>query len=251
MSRTSSYKGPGRSHKVLWVVLALLLVLVIAVAAYLNTYYPADSRAMDALAHPAPGVTVEAAGDGALAFLPDDPTAGLIFYPGGKVEYTAYAPLMEACAQKGVLCVLVKMPFNLAVFDPNAADGIQEQYPQVTDWYMGGHSLGGVMAGSYVAKHAEDYEGLCLLASYSTEDLSDSGLRVLSVTATEDRVLNWEKYTEALGNLPDNATYAELEGGCHGQFGSYGPQKGDGIPTISGEEQTVLTADAMAALMTP
>ena len=32
-----------------------------------------------------------------------------------------------------------------------------------------------------MSKHTEDFEGLVLLAAYSTEDLSDSGLKVLSV----------------------------------------------------------------------
>ncbi len=84
--------------------------------------------------------------------------AGLIFYPGGKVEYTAYQPLMAACAERDILCVLVEMPFNLAVFDINAADGIQEQYPEVGHWYIGGHSLGGSMAASYLSKHTEKFD---------------------------------------------------------------------------------------------
>ena len=36
-----------------------------------------------------------------------------------------------------------------------------------------------------------------------------------------------------------------LNGGCHAQFGSYGPQDDDGVPTISGEEQVQQTADAI------
>lgn len=246
----SRYQGKKRSNKPLFIVVAVLLVLVIAAAAYLNTYYPASGEALYVLDNPPAGVTVEQ-GEGWTAFLPEDPAAGLIFYPGGKVEYTAYAPLMAACAQEDILCVLVEMPFNLAIFDPNAADGVQARYPEVEDWYLGGHSLGGVMASSYAAKHTEDYEGLCLLASYSTQDLSESGLKVLTVTATEDGVLNWEKYTRALANLPGDRTEVSIEGGCHGQFGSYGPQAGDGTPAISGKEQTALTAQAIAALMAP
>lgn len=57
---------------------------------------------------------------------------------------------MESLAQKGILCVLVRMPFNLAVFDVNAADGIREMFPEITDWYIGGHSLGGSMAAAYL-----------------------------------------------------------------------------------------------------
>ena len=35
---------------------------------------------------------------------------------------------------------------NLAVLDMNAADSIPERFSEVTDWYIGGHSLGGAMA---------------------------------------------------------------------------------------------------------
>ncbi|MBQ3601265.1 MAG: alpha/beta hydrolase, partial [Lachnospiraceae bacterium] len=112
-----------------------------------------------------------------------------MFYPGGKVEYTAYLPLMNSLAEEGILCVLLKMPFNLAVLDMNAADGIQEQFPEIENWYIGGHSLGGAMAASYLETHANDYQGLILLGSYSTADLSTTELEVLSIYGSEDTVL--------------------------------------------------------------
>lgn len=90
-------------------------------------------------------ISVNRTDGGALVFDPSA-KAGLLFYLGGKVEYTAYSPLMRACAEQGILCVLVKMPCNLAILDMNAADGIAVQYPEIEDWYIGGHSLGGAMA---------------------------------------------------------------------------------------------------------
>ena len=77
--------------------------------------------------------------NGVTVFAPEDPSAGLIFYPGGKVEHTAYVPLLRTCAERGVLCVLVRMSFNLAVFNVNGANGIPEQFPGVEYWYLGGH----------------------------------------------------------------------------------------------------------------
>ena len=94
----------------------------------------------------------------AVGFVPDEAVQGLIFYPGGKVEHIAYAPLMRKLADHGILCVLVEMPLNLAVMDIDAADGIQERYPQIKSWYIGGHSLGGSMAASHAAKNASGYE---------------------------------------------------------------------------------------------
>ena len=173
----------------------------------------------------------------------------MIFYPGGKVEYTAYVPLMQACAEKGILCVLVEMPFNLAVLDVNAADGIQREYPEIEDWYIGGHSLGGSMAASYLARHTEDYEGLILLGSYSTADLSDTDLDVLSVFGSEDQVMNREKYDENKSNLPTAFTETVIDGGCHAYFGMYGAQEGDGTPTITNEEQIRITVENIVKVM--
>ena len=223
---------------------AVILTACLACGIYLGSYYHADSLAFESIEQPAYGVTVSREDD-RIIFAPEEPRAGLIFYPGGKVQYEAYAPLMEACAEKGLLCILLHMPGNLAVLDINAADGIQEEYPEIHTWYMGGHSLGGSMAASYVSSHAEDYEGLFLLASYSTEDLSGSGLKVLSIYGSEDGVLKMDSYEKYKTNLPSDFSEVILAGGCHAYFGCYGAQKGDGTPTISNEEQIRLTAEAI------
>ena len=43
-------------------------------------------------------------------------------------------------------------------------------------------------------------------------------------------------------NLPAGFTEVILDGGCHAYFGMYGPQDGDGTPTISNEDQIYMTA---------
>lgn len=239
-------KDRQRRKRLIWITAAVVVLaaIVIACAVYVNDYYRADTNAIAAFA-PADNVEVITPKDGMIVCVPENPQTGLIFYPGGKVEYSAYVPLMKALAGEGVQCVLVKMPFNLAVLDVKAADGIREQYPEIEDWYMGGHSLGGSMAASYLADHAEEFEGLFLLGSYSTADLSDSGLDVLSVYGSEDLVLNREKYSEYVSNLPEDFTEYVIDGGCHAYFGMYGPQAGDGTPTISNEEQIKITVSVV------
>lgn len=233
----------ARKRRRLWIILGAALAAILLVCAgfavYVGDYYHADAAAVQAMAI-SDDITVCKIGRDNLVFAPPNPKAGLIFYPGGKVEYTAYAPLIRACAEKGILCVLVKMPCNLAVLDMNAADGIAGQYPDIDAWYIGGHSLGGAMAAAYAADHSGELDGLILLAAYSTKDLNESGLDVLSVYGSEDRVLNQEKYERYRGNLPPEAAESVIDGGCHAGFGSYGAQKGDGIPAITNEEQIIM-----------
>lgn len=227
------------------VVLALAII-VGACAIYLGDYYRADNEAIGAFLPQ--GVTWKEE-SGRIVFEPEGATKGFIFYPGGKVEYTAYIPLMQACAEEGILCVLVEMPFNLAVFDVNAADGIQKEYPEIEEWYIGGHSLGGSMAASYIAENAKEYEGLILLGSYSTADLSDTDLAVLSGFGSEDKVMNREKYDKNKSNLPNDFIEFVIDGGCHAYFGMYGAQEGDGTPTITNEEQIRITVENIVKVM--
>lgn len=229
---------------VLCVISGVLLLLFAAVAVYVGNYYHADAKAVAAM-ESEEDISVVAL-DGAVAFKPESAEVGFIFYPGGKVEHTAYAPLMRECAERGILCVLIEMPYNLAVLDIDAAEGISQQFPEISRWFIGGHSLGGSMAAAYLEKHAEDYAGLVLLGSYSAADLSEAALKVISLYGSEDGVLNGEKYAENEKNLPEGFVEEIISGGCHAGFGEYGAQAGDGKPTITSARQIEITAEILA-----
>lgn len=230
----------------LFPVLAILLIVITTCGIYVSDYYHADTIAIEKFSA-STNVRKTTLADGVIAYSSGNAETGLIFYPGGKVEYTAYEPLMLACAEQGILCVLLKMPFNLAVLDVNAADGIQDHFPEIEEWYIGGHSLGGSMAANYLAKNANNFKGLILIASYSTTDLSEDDLKALSIYGSEDNVLNHEKYKEYKTNLPGDFEEIVLDGACHAYFGMYGEQDGDGTPTIENEEQIQITAEKISA----
>lgn len=175
----------------------------------------------------------------------------IIFYPGGLVDYHSYLPLLTSCAEKGFVCFIVKMPLNFAFMNKDAAGKFIKKYPEIKNWYIAGHSLGGAMAAAYASKHKEVFEGLILLAAFSTHDISDSGLRVLSIYGSNDRVLNMNHYNKNKKNLPaqsekNGLTEIVIDGGNHAQFSSYGTQKGDGKANITSEEQQERTAAAIA-----
>ena len=86
-----------RTRTIRSVCLTVLLVFGIGGYAHVSNYYQADETALEAMAYQTDSVQAEQDGN-VIWFVPEDPTAGLILYPGGKVEYTAYAPLLRACA---------------------------------------------------------------------------------------------------------------------------------------------------------
>ena len=152
---------------------------------------------------------------------------GIIFYPGGKVEAIAYAPILAKLADEGYTCVLVEMPMNLAVFNIKGADKVYENFPDIEKWYLMGHSLGGAMASSYCEKNYDKLDGLILLGAYP---VNDAEIDTLVIYGSEDLGLDLEK----LEGFDD---VHRLEGGNHAYFGNYGEQEGDGTATMSRDTQ--------------
>lgn len=185
-------------------------------------------------------VVVIVQNDKTIEFVPKLYDKGFIFYPGGKVEAEAYAPLLKRLASMGVLCVAVKPAFDLACFNENVADDIIEEYSNL-EWFIGGHSFGGVIASHYASKNENKISGVALLASYSKSNLRNS--YVISIYGSNDEVLNMNNYEKNKKNLPDSFEEYVIDGGCHAYFGNYGEQKGDGEASISVASQQVQTVN--------
>lgn len=228
--------------------LAAILVLVFAAGClwYINDYYKSDVT-MQQYFQDDSIVAMEETEYGLYMDGPGNESA-LIFYPGAKVEYTAYVPLLYQLAEKGVDIFLIKMPCNLAFFGQNKADDVIKKY-EYEKWYLGGHSLGGAMAAYYAAEHPDDLEGLIFLAAYSTKDLQEDDFSVISLYGSEDGVLNMDKMEESRAYMPANYTEICIEGGNHAQFGDYGEQKGDGTASISRQEQQNQTVEAVTKMI--
>ena len=235
-------KKRGKKKWILISVAAVLLILTGAMLIYLLTYYHADPSALQALNSDA-SVRVEETDYGWYFDGPSE-TDALVFYPGGRVEETAYAPLLHLLAERGMDVCLVKMPFRLAVFGSGRAEDVMKEY-NYSNWYIGGHSMGGAFAAFYVAKHEADFRGLVLLGAYSTKPIGKD-VPVLMIYGSEDQVVRKEKLEEGK-KLAENCKELCIAGGNHAQFGNYGVQKGDGESTISAEEQQRQTVDFIAA----
>lgn len=172
----------------------------------------------------------------------------IVFYPGAFVEPESYSIWAEQLAENGYSVAIAKMPFELAILSGKKADKILEDFPN-KDYVIGGHSLGGVMASRYANTNLSDkhLKGVYFMASYPDKKgtLKNSDLPILSLTGTEDQVMNQKAYTEAKDYLPEQTEYVSITGGNHGGFGSYGEQKGDGKATISNQDQQTAIVNSM------
>ncbi|WP_404432270.1 alpha/beta fold hydrolase [Sutcliffiella horikoshii] len=177
---------------------------------------------------------------GWISFFPteENDVAGIIFYPGGRVEAAAYAPLGKMLAEEGVPFIIAKMPLHLAVLNPDKADKIIEKYDD-REWVIAGHSLGGAMAANYVKNNPDKVTGLILMAAYPSEDDDLTSFKgdVITFEAQLDGVIDEEKLTKADSRLPSQMYTFIIQGGNHSQFGDYGLQKGDNEASIPKEEQ--------------
>lgn len=238
--------GKKRINKILFVVLLVIFLGAGAAFWYINDYYHSDEDVKNYLKGNEK-VSVNEISQG--LFIDGEGTENaLIFYPGAKVEYIAYLPMLFNMAEQGIDCFLIEMPCNLAFLGKNTADSIIRTY-DYENWYMSGHSLGGAMAAVYASEHLDELEGLVLLAAYPTKSLDNDKFEVLSIYGSEDTVLNMNSFEEGLKYMPVNYKEVCIEGGNHAYFGNYGEQEGDSKALISREEQQEQTMRAVLEIM--
>ena len=223
-----------KKRRILRMLLAAAVLAAVLFLGYTGVYYRADAAAEAALRSD-DAVTVARTDYGWFFDGPSE-TDALIFYPGAKVQETAYAPLLHSLAGQGMDVCLVRMPFRLAVFGGDRAAEVLRRH-RYDRWYIGGHSLGGAIASGYAATHGDRLQGVILLGAYAMRPLDDRLTTVL-IYGSEDGVLDRDSYEKSLSYVPEDAVEHIIRGGNHAQFGSYGPQKGDGRAAVSPKEQT-------------
>lgn len=189
---------------------------------------------------------------------------GIAFYPGGLVDPHAYIEILEdLVVTDHRRVVILKVAANLAIMNSGKAHRYIDDFDDVQDWVLGGHSLGGSVACMDAASNPEAYKGMFVLDAYSVSDLSDWTSPVIIITASFDPVED-VKYLENESNLPPRlditsiadipasgtsgqTLYYDIAGGNHAQFGNYGKQKGDNDATISSDDQQTIVRNVLRA----
>lgn len=164
---------------------------------------------------------------------------GIIIYPGAKVEPEAYSYYGQELSKHGYFVAIPNVRLNLPILEVGKAEEIIDKYASVENWFIGGHSLGGVAAASYAKDHLDVITGVFFLGSFPSgnSDFSNTSIPILSLFADKDGLTTLDKIDESGDLLSDNTVMKEISGGNHSQFGVYGKQKGDGEATISVIEQ--------------
>ena len=178
---------------------------------------------------------------------PIEPTVGLVFVPGARVDPRAYANLLRPVARAGYLVTVLKPPFTLALPNSTQPESVIQNHPDIRYWAVGGHSLGGVAAAAYADDHP--ITGLLLYASYPASRMTRTDLTVTSVSGSADGLATPAKVEAAKPLLGDSTRYVVVEGGIHSFFGDYGLQPGDGTPTIAREDAQAQIQKATVELL--
>lgn len=191
---------------------------------------------------------------------------GLMFIPGGLVDPRAYIKSFERFTLDHQMPVLIlKVRSNLAVFNSRQARRVRNEFKD-KKWYIGGHSLGGVVAAMSVGQEPDSYEGLFLQGSYSITDLSHWDEPVFSFIAENDGLIDSTAFEENEPHLPEGiyidspyslglgdthgkTVYYTIKGGNHAQFGNYGEQEGDLQAEISAKKQQSEFFNVLTILM--
>lgn len=235
LNKINSVKGDAMKIKRQTVVLIVVLFTLLGVSREgVTQSWPPLPEALDALesdsAVTVETVEVEAWEEGSnyyYAFEPNNtnPTIGFIIYPGGLVDPRAYAPAAHTIAAGGYLTVIIKMKDDAAITYPNyiRADQIISDYPEITKWFIGGHSLGGVSSCKYAKEFTDKVDGVVLWASYPSEQfrIDDTDLKVVSIYGTNDGLVTHDEIETSEEHLPSDTQWVPIEGGNHTQFGWY------------------------------
>lgn len=198
--------------------------------------------------------------DGLRRFAPFGGTpsnVGLLFFPGGMVDPTAYAPLARAVAAAGHSAVIVDLPRRGAfggADDPELferARTVMRGRSGPRRWVIAGHSRGAVVASQLASERPGGMVGLVLIGTTHPRDvdLSDLKIPVTKLIATRDGLARAAGVERNRHLLPASTRWVTIEGGNHSQFGWYGFQPGDRTARIEASEQRRQLIDAVLAAL--
>jgi pimeloyl-ACP methyl ester carboxylesterase len=217
------------------------LLLAAALGMWGWSRYLHAEPAAEALAALASDATVQVEQGEDIVFRPVGmaPAMGVVVYPGAGCDIRGYAPVLRRLAAAGYLTVIVSMPLEFAIFGAERASAVMAAHPEVKRWAIVGHSIGGAIAGSYVARHPDAMAGLVLWDTYPASDLSRYPHPVWLIHRQRGDGTLASYLPARRGLFPPGSPWVPIRGGVHMYFGSFehGGYKEDWAPEITRDAQ--------------
>jgi hypothetical protein len=230
-----------------WTALSSLLVTVVSFLTWFHIVFAAERDATLEVFRDDGIQVTEVEGSIVMEAADGRGETGILYFPGARVDPYSYLYPLSEIAASGVTVVIMDPLMNMALFDTRSVEELALAAPEVNDWVLSGHSLGGVRA-CMLAQHP-DVVGLVLMGSYCATDISALDIPMLQVLASKDGLIDTEAVSASASLLPDSARTIMLEGASHASFGTYGDQPGDGTATLNrAEVREALTALFQALL---
>lgn len=241
-----------RRIRIIWIAVGLTATVVFVVWS-LIAFRASDVARAAEVSNAAVSVERRA---GARRFTPSAPASagiGLLFFPGGMVDPSAYAPLARAVADSGFVAVLLELPRRGAfggADDPDLYDrarAVLRGSMGPRRWVVAGHSRGAVIASQLVSENPPGLAGVVLIGTTHPRDVDLSRLRVpiTKIVGTRDGIARPPAVEANKHLLPATTRWVRIDGGNHSQFGWYGFQPGDRFASIAPDTQRWLMINAV------
>lgn len=233
-------------QKSIKIVLALFVIVFVIMATPITYFRQTRQPRERALAALQSSDSVDVSDEEWVVFYPTEsqPKLGLILYPGTFVDPGAYAEPSHAIAENGYLVVIPPVSLGMAALSFDIADEIQEAFPEIESWVIGGHSQGGAAASRFAFQNPDSVDGLLLWVGkpLGDDDLSQTDIPVMSIYGTLDHRRTPEVMAEVKQLYPPNTEYVAIDGGNHTFFGDYSEEDAEPA-TISHQEQNQIIVE--------
>jgi pimeloyl-ACP methyl ester carboxylesterase len=204
----------------------VIVGLLVLCAAVLLAWYQIDGQPLPETAQflAGDGFAVTEADDGSLVFRPDVSNGhGLLIMHGALIKPKSYAKSAAFFARRGYTVLLPNGMARLSIIAVDDAAARMKDF-KVRDWFVIGHSMGGMAGLTLIARHRPNVTAVALWAASQPSDFSALSIPILFLWGDTDGLLPPERFASAKANLPATVEYVTVQGGNHQDFAMYSHQ---------------------------
>jgi len=231
-------------------VIYLAVFSVLTLTALLTAWYTIDGQPLPETAQYLGGETFAASEGrgGSWVFRPKQPgPAGIVIMHGALIKPQSYAATAAYFARLGYTVFLPHGGFwRLPINAVESTTARLEDFG-IDDWYLIGHSMGGLAALELLRQPAVDVRAVALWGAGMPFDFTDVDAPLLFLWGDDDGILPADRFATVQANLPVDTRYITIEGGNHRNFAMYSHQFFDNEGRLDWRKQTGIANELTAA----